>query len=178
VSSDFTLNLKNSDNAKKSSEFVRMKRQRRQGTREERSSEAAYWRELGTTWRARTDSRSSRPENVRSARVWHLWATCCVYSQEWHIMGLCPYETRVFCVHMRDRDCVHMRPEYFDGMQMYEDFAVMAALRWDNLCSSACRGWKSSLLRPCRGAVCGLTLCTWYVQHSQEFHTRIQYMCT
>jgi len=25
-----------------------------------------------------------------------------------------------------------MRPEYFDGMQMHEDFAVMAALRWDN----------------------------------------------
>jgi len=25
------------------------------------------------------------------------------------------------------RDCVHMRPEYFDGMQMHEDFAVMAA---------------------------------------------------
>jgi len=39
----------------------------------------------------------------------------------------------------RHRDCVHMRPEYFDGMQMYEDFAVMAALGWDNLWSSACR---------------------------------------
>ena len=36
-----------------------------------------------------------------------------------------------------------MRPEYFDGMQMNEDFAVMAALQWDNLWSSACRGWKS-----------------------------------
>jgi len=36
------------------------------------------------------------------------------------------------------RDCVHMRPEYFDGMQMHADFAVMAALRWDNLWSSAC----------------------------------------
>ena len=29
----------------------------------------------------------------------------------------------------RHRDCVHMRHEYFDGMQMHEDFAVMAALR-------------------------------------------------
>jgi len=50
-------------------EFVRMKRQ---GTQEERSSSAAYWRVLGTPWRARTDSRSSGPELVRSARVWHL----------------------------------------------------------------------------------------------------------
>jgi len=56
-----------------------MKRQRRQGTREEGSSEAAYWRVLGTLRRARTESRSSRPEFVRSARVWHLWATGCVY---------------------------------------------------------------------------------------------------
>jgi len=56
-----------------------MKRQRRQGTREERSSEGAYWRVLGTPRSARTDSRSSRPEFVRSARVWHLWTTCCVY---------------------------------------------------------------------------------------------------
>jgi len=45
----------------------------------------------------------------------------------------------------RHRDCVHMRPEYFDGMQMYEDLAVMTALRWHNLWSSACSGWKSSL---------------------------------
>jgi hypothetical protein len=37
----------------------------------------------------------------------------------------------------RHRDCVHMRPEYFDGIQMHEDFAAMAALRWDNLWSSA-----------------------------------------
>ena len=36
----------------------------------------------------------------------------------------------------RHRDCVHMRPEYFDGMQMHEDFAVVAAVRWDNLWSS------------------------------------------
>jgi len=43
------------------------------------------------------------------------------------------------------RDWVHVRPEYFDGMQTHEDFVVMAALRWDNLWSSACRGWKSSL---------------------------------
>ena len=28
-----------------------------------------------------------------------------------------------------------MRPEYFDGIQMHEDFAVMAILRWDNLWS-------------------------------------------
>jgi len=75
------------------------------------------------------------------------------------------------------RDWVHMRPEYFDGMQMHEDFAVMAAVWWDNLWSSACRGWKSSLWRPCRGAVYRLTLCTWYMQHSQDFHTRVQYMC-
>ena len=34
---------------------------------------------------------------------------------------------------------VHMRPGYFDEMQMHEDFAVMGALRWDNLWSSACR---------------------------------------
>ena len=45
----------------------------------------------------------------------------------------------------RHRDWVHMRPEYFDGTQMHADFAAMAALRWDNLWSSACRGWKSSL---------------------------------
>jgi len=31
----------------------------------------------------------------------------------------------------RHRDCVHMRPEYFDGMQMHEDLTVMAALRWE-----------------------------------------------
>jgi len=29
----------------------------------------------------------------------------------------------------QNRDWIHMRPEYFDGMQMHEDFAVMAALR-------------------------------------------------
>jgi len=37
----------------------------------------------------------------------------------------------------RTTDCVHMRPEYFDGMQMHEDSVVMAALRWNNLWSSA-----------------------------------------
>ena len=37
----------------------------------------------------------------------------------------------------RTTDCVHMRPEYFDGMQMHEDSAVMAAVRWNNLWSSA-----------------------------------------
>jgi len=45
----------------------------------------------------------------------------------------------------RHRDWVHMRPEYFDEMQVHDDFSVMAALRWDNLWSSTCRGWKSSL---------------------------------
>jgi len=38
-----------------------------------------------------------------------------------------------------------MNSEYFDEMQMHEDFALMAALRWDNLLSAARRGWKSSL---------------------------------
>jgi len=33
----------------------------------------------------------------------------------------------------RHRDCVHMRPEYFDGIQMLEDFPVMADLRWDDV---------------------------------------------
>ena len=28
----------------------------------------------------------------------------------------------------RHKDCVHMRPEYFDEMQMHEDFAAMAAV--------------------------------------------------
>jgi len=41
--------------------------------------------------------------------------------------------------------CVHMRPEYFDGMQMNEDFAVMVVLRWDFLWSCVYRGCKSSL---------------------------------
>jgi len=150
-------------------EFVRMKRQRRQGTREERSSEVAYWRVLGTPQRARTDSRSSRPEVVRSARVWHLWATYCVYftGAPPSGRGLTGNDTE---------SSVHMRPEYFDGIQMYEDLVVMAALRWHNLWSSTCCGWKSSLWRPWRGAVCGSTLCTWHVPHSQEFHTRVQYM--
>jgi len=74
-------------------EFVRIKRQRRQGTREERSGEAAYWRVLGAPHHARTDSRSSGPEFVRSARVWHLWATCYVYSQEQRRRGGVQQET-------------------------------------------------------------------------------------
>jgi len=61
------------------SDFVDIKRQRRQVTREERSSEVVYWRVLGTPRRARTDSRLSRPRLVWSARVWHVWATGCVY---------------------------------------------------------------------------------------------------
>jgi len=36
----------------------------------------------------------------------------------------------------RLRDWVHMRSEYFDEIQMHGDFAVMVALRWDNLWSS------------------------------------------
>ena len=58
-----------------------------------------------------------------------------------------------------------MRPEYFDGMQMHEDSAVMAALRWDNLWSCTCRGCTSSPLyedpaevrsadRPCALDIC------------------------
>ena len=31
-----------------------------------------------------------------------------------------------------------MRPEYFDEIQVLDDFSVMAALRWDNLWSSTC----------------------------------------
>ena len=45
-----------------------MKWQRRQGTREERSSEAAYWRVLGTPRRARTDWRSSRGDERQISR--------------------------------------------------------------------------------------------------------------
>ena len=113
-----------------------MKRQRRQGTREERSCETVYWRVSGTPRRARTDSRSWRPELVRSARVWHLWATCCVYftGTPPSGRGLTGNDTEM--VNRGHRDCVHMRPEYFDGMQMHEDFSVMNALRWGNLWSS------------------------------------------
>jgi len=118
-------------------EFVRMKRHRRQGTREERSSEAAYWRVLGSPRRARTDSKSSGPELVQSARVWHLRATCYVYSQDQRRRGGGHRK--------RHRDWVHMSSEYFNEMQMHEDFALIPALQWDNLWSSACRGWKSSL---------------------------------
>jgi len=59
----------------------------------------------------------------------------------------------------------------------------MRILPWCLLCDGIICGplysrwFKSSLWRPCRGVVYGSTLYTWYMQHSQEFHTRVQYMC-
>ena len=85
-------------------------------------------RGVWTLRRARTDSRSSGPELVRSARVWHLWETCMSIHRSTAV--------RAGVNRKRTTDCVHMRPEYFDGMQMHEDSAIMAALRWNNLWSS------------------------------------------
>jgi len=38
---------------------------------------------------------------------------------------------------------VHMSYEHFDEMQLHKSFVSMAALRWDDQWSSACREWKS-----------------------------------
>jgi len=61
-------------------------------------------------------------------------------------------------------------------------YRYMRILLWRLFCDGMICGplpaWiKSSLWRPCRGAVYGSTLCTWYIQHNQDFHTRVQYMC-
>ena len=75
--------------------------------------------------RARTDKMTSGPELVQSARVWHLWVTCYTFSQEQRHWGGTDRKQHI--------DWVHKRSEYFNEMQIHEDFAVMAALRWDNL---------------------------------------------
>jgi len=81
------------------------KRHRTQGTREERSCEAAYWRVLRTPRRARTESRSSGPEVVRSARVPSMGDLLCLFTGRppsgrggWQetTQRLCPHDTRVF----------------------------------------------------------------------------------
>jgi len=44
-------------------------------------------------------------------------------------------------------------------------------MSWDDVC------YPPSALCDLYREVHWSTLCTWYVQHSQEFHTRVQYMC-
>jgi len=94
-------------------------------------------------------------DNKIGGSSWHLWIS-------WGTCETCVWGVTIF-------SCILI--------QIHEDFAVTTALRWDDMWSSACRRWKSSLCRLCRSVVYRSTLCNWYMQHNQEFHTRVQYMC-
>jgi len=102
-----------------------MKRQRRHGTREERSSESTTNEFLG---------HRDALERIQKHQDQH--------SSDQRACG--NYGRLAVSIHRntavragvnreRHRDCVHMRPEYFDGIQMLEDFPVMADLRWDDV---------------------------------------------
>jgi len=93
-----------------------------------------------------------RPELVRSARVWHLWATCCVYftGAPPSGRGLTGNDTEIVSATQRLDPMsdirVHMRPEYIDGIVSICDPSILMGCR----CMRIFLWWL-----PCDGTICG-----------------------